>query len=138
MQAGIPAEVADEFIAHKAEYKAPLTVRAWRDHLTESTKAGWTPLKAAEKVMAKGWKGFEAKYVLGEQTPAARLTFTQRDADVVRTTVPAKHDICPNLARIKADDEQAVPPSPSDRAKINEIIRISREAVHSSREGRAP
>ena len=36
------------------------------DHVREAGKAGWTPLQAAEKVMAKSWKGFEAKYVANE------------------------------------------------------------------------
>lgn len=68
--AGFDAATADEFIACKAERKAPLTPRAWRDHLSESAKAGWTPMAAAEKVMAKTWKGFEAKYVVNERAPS--------------------------------------------------------------------
>ena len=86
-KAGFDAETAAEFIATKAARKAPLTPRAWADHLRESEKAGWTPQQAAEKVMAKTWKGFEAKYVAGEQHPpnacrsgfsASRLAETQR------------------------------------------------------------
>lgn len=80
VQAGFPPETAAEFIAHKASMKAPLTERAWRDHLAEAEKAGWTPLQAAEKVMAKSWKGFEAKYVVGERPPIAnRVTYAQQD-----------------------------------------------------------
>lgn len=81
VQAGFPPEIAAEFIAHKASVKAPLTERAWRDHLAEAQKAGWTPLQAAEKVMAKGWKGFEAKYVAREPTPTAApaTTYAQQD-----------------------------------------------------------
>ncbi len=64
---GFDPATAEEFIAHKSAVKAPLTTRAWADHLRESEKAGWTPQAAAEKVMAKNWKGFEAKYVEGEK-----------------------------------------------------------------------
>ena len=71
IEAGFSPEVAAEFIAHKSRLKAPLTERAWADHLSESLKAGWAPQQAAEKVMAKAWKGFEAKYVATE-TPAVR------------------------------------------------------------------
>lgn len=81
-EAGIPADVAAEFIAHKAEHRAPLTDRAWRDHLAECAKVGWTPLEAAEKVMAKNWKGFEAKYVIGVQPPskpAQPVSFADHD-----------------------------------------------------------
>lgn len=69
VEAGFTPEIAAEFIAHKQRLKAPLTLRAWEDHLAEAAKAGWTPLQAAEKVMAKGWKGFEARYVSGEAQP---------------------------------------------------------------------
>ena len=71
VSAGFDAKTAAEFIAHKASQKAPLTQRAWTDHQRESVKAGWSCLQAAEKVMAKGWKGFEAKYVQGE-SPMSR------------------------------------------------------------------
>ena len=67
VEAGFSWEVADEFIAHKARMKAPLTARAWADHVRESQKAGWSAVDAAEKVMAKSWKGFEAKYVANER-----------------------------------------------------------------------
>lgn len=66
--AGFDATTAAEFIAHKQAVKAPLTERAWADHCREAEMAGWTPQKAAEKVMAKNWKGFEAKYVAAETT----------------------------------------------------------------------
>lgn len=66
LAAGFDGQTAADFLAHKAGLKAPLTDRAWADHCREATKAGWTPLQAAEKVMAKGWKGFEAKYVEAE------------------------------------------------------------------------
>jgi len=71
MEAGFDEQTAVDFIAHKAKVKAPLTHRAWADHLREATKAGWTPLAAAEKVMAKSWKGFEAKYVADESPSGA-------------------------------------------------------------------
>lgn len=79
--AGFDEITAAEFIAHKSKLKAPLTARAWADHLREASKAGWTPLAAAEKVMAKSWKGFEAKYVAGEpRAGPSPMTFKERDA----------------------------------------------------------
>ena len=68
--AGFDEATAAEFIAHKSRLKAPLTARAWADHLAESRKAGWTPKAAAERVMARGWKGFDAKYVANERPDA--------------------------------------------------------------------
>lgn len=67
--AGFDAETAADFIAHKQRLKAPLTPRAWADHLREAAKAGMTPQAAAEKVMAKGWKGFDASYVVRLSNP---------------------------------------------------------------------
>ncbi len=88
VEAGFSEKVAAEFIAHKARLKAPLTDRAWRDHLAEATKAGWSALQAAEKVMAKNWKGFEAKYVASEPTPGpvgkASMSFRERDEQAAR------------------------------------------------------
>lgn len=88
IEAGFSPEVAAEFIAHKSRHKAPLTERAWADHLSESVKAGWTPLQAAEKVMAKAWKGFEAKYVASE-TPAAPRAVSFRAQDIADKTAQA-------------------------------------------------
>lgn len=67
-EAGFDAVTAADFIAHKQRLKAPLTPRAWADHLREAEKAGMTPQAAAEKVMAKSWKGFEASYVTAVRT----------------------------------------------------------------------
>ncbi len=79
--AGFDEQTAAEFIAAKAARKAPLTARAWADHLREAAKAGWTPLAAADKVLAKSWKGFEAKYVANETPNGAQpMTFRERDA----------------------------------------------------------
>lgn len=80
VEAGFSPEAAAEFIAHKSRHKAPLTERAWADHLSESLKAGWTPLQAAEKVMAKEWKGFEAKYVADEKPAVIPLSFRERES----------------------------------------------------------
>jgi hypothetical protein len=63
VQSGISPAVAEEFIAHKARVRAPLTPRAWQAHLREAERAGWTAQQAAERVLEKGWKGFEAAYV---------------------------------------------------------------------------
>lgn len=90
VDAGMDEPTAAEFIAHKARLKAPLTPRAWADHLRESAKAGWTAQEAAEKVMAKQWKGFEAKYVADQplpqrspQTMSRQAALEARNASVV-------------------------------------------------------
>lgn len=84
---GFDARTAEEFIAHKDRLKAPLTSRAWRDHIAEAAKAGWTPMQAAEKVMARGWKGFDASYVADEAKPGAIVSFRERDAEAAAQRV---------------------------------------------------
>jgi uncharacterized protein YdaU (DUF1376 family) len=93
VEVGFTPELAAEFIAHKARLKAPLTPLAWADHQREAAKARWSPLQAAEKVMAKGWKGFEAKYVADERPDRPAESFAQRAA---RERVEA---IAPGVAR---------------------------------------
>jgi len=79
--AGFVESVAVEFIAHKAAKKAPLTERAWLDHVRESEAAGWTVQQAAEKVMARNWSGFEARYVAGQKAPApSQQSFAAKNA----------------------------------------------------------
>lgn len=96
IDAGLDEQTATEFIAHKAGLKAPLTARAWADHLREAGKAGWTALLAAEKVMAKGWKGFEAKYVAGESIPTrpvlAAVTVPSNAADATAALLRADEE----------------------------------------------
>ena len=122
-EAGIPAEVAAEFIAHKSGMKAPLTERAWHDHLAEAKKAGWSPLQAAEKVMAKSWRGFEARYVASEPAPGkqAFTSYAQQAADVARTTVPSRPDRDPVLVQIEADAAKAAPIPDAVRALANRL-----------------
>lgn len=90
-EAGFSEELAAEFIACKAGRKAPLTARAWADHLREAAKAGWTPVAAAEKVMGKTWKGFEAKYVADEPkrdgSIAPPKTFRERNDEVAAARI---------------------------------------------------
>lgn len=83
--AGFDGDTAAEFIAHKDRAKAPLTERAWKDHCREADRAGWSPMQAAEKVMAKGWKGFEAKYVAGEPGPGARPPPMATESPITRS-----------------------------------------------------
>ena len=83
VDAGLDEKTALDFIDHKARLKAPLTDRAWADHLAECKKAGWSAQQAAEKVMAKSWKGFEAKYVAGELQAGRSQLVPQRKSDLL-------------------------------------------------------
>jgi hypothetical protein len=84
VDAGMDADLAADFIAHKRKVKAPLTTRAWNDHVRESKAAGWTVAQAAEKVLAMSWKGFQAKYVVNDRPNPATPHL------VVAPTVPSR------------------------------------------------
>ncbi len=123
VDAGFSEQQAADFIAHKRSRKAPLTSRAWADHQREAGKAGWSVLAAAEKVMAKNWKGFEAAYVERERPPSAapppvaHESFRERDARIARERVAA---FAPGVA--------ARAPSPAHTADV-----IDLEDIHAPR-----
>jgi hypothetical protein len=83
VEAGFSEPLAQEFIDHKDRMKAPLTARAWADHCREAQKAGWSPSEAAEKTIARSWKGFESRYVANERPPtrAAPMSYAQADSE---------------------------------------------------------
>jgi hypothetical protein len=90
VEAGFDRQAADDFIAHKRRVKAPLTPRAWADHQREAAAAGWSVQAAADKVMARNWKGFCAAYVEREHPPPARgapESFRERDARIASERV---------------------------------------------------
>ena len=105
VEAGFDEDAAAEFISHKSAVKAPLTDRAWADHIAESRKAGWHPMQAAIKVMAKNWRGFEAKYVASEARPdwhdkkAAEAAKWIRGTSLDRSTQQAIIDDAPIAIR---------------------------------------
>jgi hypothetical protein len=114
---GFDESTANEFIDYKSRMKAPLTARAWADHLAESAKAGWRPLAAAEKVMAKSWKGFEAKYVANEAKPSA---YTPPSPAI---TTPAREAVDPLMSLAVQESMRTLKP-------ISEIhARLKRERI---------
>jgi len=80
---GVDEALAAEFLAHREALKAPLTARAWSDHKAECLKAGWSFSAAAEKVIAKGWRGFEARYVAEQRGPPRQQTVEERNRAVI-------------------------------------------------------
>ena len=89
VESGFDEATAAEFIAVKESRKAPLTARAWAAHQREAEKAGLTPVAAAEKVMEKTWKGFEAKYVADEARPAAQAAKSYHERTIEAKTATA-------------------------------------------------
>lgn len=116
---GFDVLTAEEFIAHKSRMKAPLTARAWADHLAESAKAGWRPLAAAEKVMAKSWKGFEAKYVVNEVKPNA---YTPPSPAI---TTPSREAVDPLMSKAIQESTRTFKPVAEIHARLRREQRIA-------------
>lgn len=70
LEAVLDPERADAILEHRKRIKAPLTSRAAKLLAGELAKCP-DPRAAADLILLKGWRGFEAKWVLGEQAPRA-------------------------------------------------------------------
>ena len=55
----------EEFKEHRKTKKFPITERAMVVILREAEKAKMKPKKVLETIMDKGWRGFEAEWVIG-------------------------------------------------------------------------
>lgn len=64
---GVDEQVAKDFIAVRKSHKAPLTRTALGRIELEANKAGWTLEGVIRLCAEKGWRGFEAKWLLEER-----------------------------------------------------------------------
>lgn len=64
----VSQEVWQDFIAIRDKVKKPFTETALKIMQGEAVKAGYTIQKALETCCARGWMGFEAKWVIEKQT----------------------------------------------------------------------
>jgi uncharacterized protein YdaU (DUF1376 family) len=59
----LPADLAEEFLAHRKRKRAPLTASALAGLKAEALKAGVSLESAVRKALARGWTGFEAAWL---------------------------------------------------------------------------
>ncbi|PIT51862.1 hypothetical protein BHC44_09645 [Snodgrassella alvi] len=64
---GVDEQVAKDFIAIRKSQKAPLTMTALGRIEREANKAGWTLEGVIRLCAEKGWRGFEAKWLLEDR-----------------------------------------------------------------------
>ena len=64
---GVPDDLWKEWIAMRKKQKAPVTDRVINSIKKESEKAGITLADAMQKMMIRGWRGFEAQWVTDKQ-----------------------------------------------------------------------
>ena len=79
----VPTELASEFLAYRKR-KAPLTETAWARMAAEIRKSGLDPPDALGECMARGWRGFKASWVTGDDDGRRPNGGKQRPADRVR------------------------------------------------------
>jgi hypothetical protein len=76
--AGMTQAVAGDFLIHRRQIKAPLTLTALTGIQREASKAGLAMDEAATLMMNRGWRGFMASWVKPEDKPS---NLARGDAD---------------------------------------------------------
>ena len=67
----VPGQLWADFITHRKAKKAPVTETVIKRTRSEAAKCSMTLSQAIEMMVARGWQGFEARYVLdNRQSPA--------------------------------------------------------------------
>lgn len=61
---GVSEEAATEFLALRKQKRSPLTPTAWNGIKREASKAGLSVHDAVTKCIERGWRGFEAEWVM--------------------------------------------------------------------------
>lgn len=82
---GVSEQETEEFFAIRKEKKASiLTPTEWKAIKREAQKLGWTPKQAVLKCIAKGWRGFEAQWVLNDEQNNARASPPKQQRESLR------------------------------------------------------
>lgn len=67
----VPDQLWADFVTHRKAKKAPITETVIKSTRSEAAKCSMTLSQAIEMMVARGWQGFEARYVLdNRQSPA--------------------------------------------------------------------
>lgn len=59
----VPLAVAEEYIQHRKNVKAPLSKIAWEQIVKEAATAGWSVEDAVKEGISRGWRSFKAEWV---------------------------------------------------------------------------
>lgn len=67
---GLPGDLAAEWLAHRKRQRAALTPRAWAGLKKQAAAADKTPAEAVQMALERGWRGFEAGWMVDKNKPA--------------------------------------------------------------------
>jgi len=69
---GVSVEVWESFLMQRKKSKAVVTETVIKGIRREADKAGWSLEQALSEVVARGWRGFKADWVIQKQTESER------------------------------------------------------------------
>jgi uncharacterized protein YdaU (DUF1376 family) len=69
---GVSVEVWESFLLQRKKSKAVVTETVIKGIRREADKAGWSLEQALSEVVARGWRGFKADWVIQKQTESER------------------------------------------------------------------
>lgn len=76
----VPEQLWADFVTHRKAKKAPITVTVIKRTRSEAAKCSMTLSQAIEMMVARGWQGFEARFVL-DNRPKNQFTVGYREPD---------------------------------------------------------
>jgi hypothetical protein len=108
---GVDVQVWHDFQALRARLRAPITPTAMAGILREANKAGISVEQALKTCCERSWRGFKADW----------LDEHHARANPAAVTVPRKHEIDPELARLDREAKLAKPMPEEVKRRIAEI-----------------
>ena len=76
----VPEQLWADFVTHRKAKKAPITETVIKRTRSEAAKCSMTLSQAIEMMVARGWQGFEARFVL-DNRPKNQFTVGYREPD---------------------------------------------------------
>ena len=103
----VPEQLWADFVTHRKAKKAPITETVIKRTRSEAAKCSMTLSQAIEMMVARGWQGFEARFVL-KDTP--RNPFCPNYREATPAPNPAHNPFIPRRAKtsekLQAEKEQ--------------------------------
>lgn len=103
----VPEQLWADFVTHRKAKKAPITETVIKRTRSEAAKCSMTLSQAIEMMVARGWQGFEARFVL-KDTP--RNPFCPNYRESTPAPNPAHNPFIPRRAKtpeeLQAEKEQ--------------------------------
>lgn len=106
----VPQALWDDFITHRRAKKAPVTETVITRTRSQAQKCGMTLAEALEMTVARGWQGFEARYVLNNSESQTRSPsyFRAHTGEVERNDDPPPPQFHAHLKKPEPPDQELI------------------------------